>query len=185
MCQQRVFYQLAKNCTSLPPPFHHSPSFHPHHRYNWTIITSLGLKANIPYCMEEDEAGFLQVDWLPKELSAKVAEPQENVYPLTFEVILNILYEVPIPLNQGNLKSWFLWNWYYRDRCFCNKSKAQSHCEFFMLGLERKRFPSTFILLFKYCFGHIFLLSCSSCLSRWRQEQTIKPCLGTWGVQLW
>lgn len=55
--------------------------------------------------MEEDEAGFLQIDWLPKELSAKVAEPQENVYPLTFEVILNILYEVPIPLNQGNLKS--------------------------------------------------------------------------------
>lgn len=48
--------------------------------------------------MEEDEAAFLQVDWLPKELSAKEAEPQENVYLLTFDVILNILYEVPISL---------------------------------------------------------------------------------------
>lgn len=48
--------------------------------------------------MEEDEAAFLQADWLPKELSAKEAETQENVYLLTLDVILNILYEVPISL---------------------------------------------------------------------------------------
>lgn len=31
------------------------------------------------------------------------------------------------------------WNWYYWDRCYYNKNKAQSHCEFFMLRLERKQ----------------------------------------------
>lgn len=87
--------ELHKFASSLSPfsKFSSPPQIQPKHHHKPGPS-----RANIPYCKEEDEAGFLQVDWLPKELSAKVAEPQENVYPLTFDVILNILYEVLIPL---------------------------------------------------------------------------------------
>lgn len=112
MWQQWAFFEHTKNYTSLPPPFQHFPRFHPHHRHSWTI-TSLGLLAQIflTTWKETKQDSFLQAGWLPKEWSEKVAESQESVFPLTFDVILNNLYEVPVHLStkETHLKSWYLY----------------------------------------------------------------------------
>lgn len=85
--QSQVSYSVP---TSLPSSIPHI-SFPPQAKLNHHKPWPTG--ASIPSYRGEDNTkdSFLQAGWLPKEPSEELAEPQERVFPLTFDVTLKYL----------------------------------------------------------------------------------------------
>ena len=94
--------------------------------------------------------------------------------------------------NESSILVWSPWNWCYWDRCFSDKSRAQSHCEFLML-IRKEALSACVHFAIQVGFAHVFLLSCSSNVSCSKLQQTrslalaceVFSCGKTTSLELW